>query len=64
MISYLNDVYYLKDPIIPKFVKDNLTSDASKKYNIFELWLKAKKFDLQIAGRNISTRKRFFEKFS
>ena len=64
VISYLNDVYDLKNTTIPKFVKDDLSSDASKKLNIFELWLKAKRFDRQAARRSLSTRKRFFENFS
>jgi hypothetical protein len=64
VISYLIDVYDLKNTIIPKFVKDDLSSDASKKLNIFELWLKAKRFDLQAARRSLSTRKGFFENFS
>ena len=63
--NYLIDVYSLSesDPI-PEYIKSDLSSDASKKANIFELWLKSKRFDLQSKGVNIKTRKKYFKNFS
>ncbi|MBN2396569.1 MAG: hypothetical protein JXC36_08965, partial [Candidatus Atribacteria bacterium] len=62
--NYLIDVYNLKSAILPKYVKDDLLSDASKKLNIFELWLKAKRFDLQNTYRSLRTKNKFLENFS
>lgn len=62
--KYLIDVYSLTSTIIPKFVQDNLSSDASRKLNIFELWLKAKRFDLQNAHKSLTTKNKFLENFS
>lgn len=63
--NYLIDVYTLSasDPI-PEYIKSDMSSDASKKVNIFEWWLKSKRFDLQSEGIDISTRKKYFENFS
>jgi len=63
--NYLIDVYPLSatDPI-PDYIKSDMSSDASKKVNIFELWLKSKRFDLQREGIDIRTRKKYFENFS
>jgi len=62
--GYLKDVYTLPSSDIPDYVKENISSDASKKINIFEWWLKAKRFDMTSSGENISTRKKYFENFS
>lgn len=63
--DYLIDYYLLKaDSMIPQYVEDDLSSNASKKVNIFEWWLKAKRFELQHAGKNFKTRKQFLSNFS
>lgn len=63
--DYLIDVYSLKisDPI-PEYVKQFISSDASKRINIFEWWLKSKRFNLRSEGIDIRTRKKYFENFS
>ncbi|MBA4320880.1 MAG: hypothetical protein C0412_21020, partial [Flavobacterium sp.] len=49
---------------VPQYVKDHISSDASKKVNIFEWWLKSKRFELQKDRKNITTRKRYLLNFS
>ncbi|MFA6979349.1 MAG: SIR2 family protein [Ignavibacteriaceae bacterium] len=51
-----------KNPI-PNYVKEYISSNASKKINIFEWWLKAKRLELLDADINIATRKNYFNNF-
>jgi hypothetical protein len=63
--DYLIDVYSLnKTEPIPEYVKHYISSEASKKINIFEWWLKSKRFNLRSNGINIKTRKKYFENFN
>lgn len=62
--DYLIDFYSLPSSDVPQYVKDNISSDASKKVNIFEWWLKSKRFELQKDRKNIRTRKRYLLNFS
>ncbi len=63
--KYLDDSYRLpKSSSVPDYVRDDISSDASKRVNIFALWLKAKRFDLQRAGKNVRTAKQYFPDFN
>lgn len=63
--DYLIDVYSISPTsAIPKYVKNSISSDASIRVNVFEMWLKSKRFDLQNSGINITTRRKYFKNFS
>lgn len=62
--NYLIDAYRLSSSDIPEHVKSDMSSNASKKVNIFEWWLKTKRVELQNASKPITTRKKYFASFS
>ena len=63
--EYLID-YFLLDVSkpIPQYVIDYISSYAPKIINVFEWWLKAKKFELLKKSVNITTKTKYFENFN
>jgi hypothetical protein len=61
--NYLVDLFSLTSSTIPAYVRDTVSSDSSKRQNIFESWLRAKGHDLVSRGKKFNTRKNHFSNF-